>query len=157
VESLVIDQSVVEKFVPAIVDKLSSKVTLVGDTLARKYSKVIGTATEEDWGKEYSDYKLSIKTVKNIQEAIAHISLYHTQHSDCIMTEDQNAANEFMAAIDSCAVLHNASTRFVDGGEFGFGAEIGISTQKIHARGPMGLKELTSYKYFVYGDGQIRS
>lgn len=113
-------------------------------------------ATDDDWSTEYLDLKLAIKTVDSIDEAIKHIQTYSTKHSESIITQNQNNAERFMNEIDSAAIYHNASTRFTDGYEFGFEAEIGISTQKLHARGPMGLKELTSYKYLIYGDGQIR-
>lgn len=113
-------------------------------------------ATDDDWSTEYLDLKLAIKTVDSIDEAIRHIQTYSTKHSESIITQNQNNAERFMNEIDSAAIYHNASTRFTDGYEFGFEAEIGISTQKLHARGPMGLKELTSYKYLIYGNGQIR-
>ena len=113
-------------------------------------------ATEADWGTEYLDYILSIKTVCNIEEAIAHINRYNTGHSEAIITNDYQNAQKFLDEIDAAAVYVNASTRFTDGFEFGFGGEIGISTQKLHARGPMGLKELTSTKYIIYGNGQVR-
>ncbi len=113
-------------------------------------------ATEEDYGKEYLDYILSIKIVSNIDEAIAHINQYSTRHSEAILTENEENARKFLDEVDAACVYANASTRFTDGFEFGFGAEIGISTQKMHARGPMGLKELTSYKYTIEGSGQIR-
>ena len=113
-------------------------------------------ATEEDYGKEYLDYILSVKTVGSVDEAIAHINKYNTHHSECIVTENAETAEKFLNGVDAACVYVNASTRFTDGFEFGFGAEIGISTQKLHARGPMGLRELTSYKYKVYGNGQIR-
>ena len=113
-------------------------------------------ATEEDYGREYLDYILSLKTVDSTEEAIAHINKYNTGHSECIVTEDEETAVKFLNETDAACVYWNASTRFTDGFEFGFGAEIGISTQKLHARGPMGLKELTSYKYTIYGNGQIR-
>ncbi len=113
-------------------------------------------ATDDDWSTEYLDLKLAIKTVDSIDEAIKHIQTYSTKHSESIITQNQINAERFMNEIDSAALYHNASTRFTDGYEFGFEAEIGISTQKLHARGPMGLKELTSYKYLIYGDGQIR-
>lgn len=113
-------------------------------------------AVEEDYGREYLDYILSLKTVDSLDEAIRHINRYGTGHSECIVTENSEAAERFLNEIDAACVYWNASTRFTDGFEFGFGAEIGISTQKLHARGPMGLKELTSYKYQIYGDGQIR-
>ena len=113
-------------------------------------------ATQEDFGKEYLDYIISIKTVKSLDEAIEHINQYNTGHSETIITENQEHADRFLHEIDAACVYVNASTRFTDGFEFGFGAEIGISTQKLHARGPMGLKELTSYKYEIIGNGQIR-
>ena len=113
-------------------------------------------ATEEDWGKEYLDYILSVKTVSDIDEAIAHINKYNTGHSDAIVTKDYDNAQKFLNEVDAAAVYVNASTRFTDGFEFGFGAEIGISTQKLHARGPMGLMALTTTKYIIYGSGQIR-
>ena len=113
-------------------------------------------ATEEDWGREYLDYILSLKLVDSIDEAIAHINRYNTKHSEAIITSDYANAQRFLNEIDAAAVYVNASTRFTDGFEFGFGAEIGISTQKLHARGPMGLKELTTTKYIIYGNGQVR-
>jgi len=113
-------------------------------------------ATEEDYGKEYLDYILSVKTVSDIQQAIAHINTYNTGHSESIITENPANAEQFLKEVDAACVYVNASTRFTDGFEFGFGAEIGISTQMLHARGPMGLKELTSYKYLIHGSGQIR-
>ncbi len=116
----------------------------------------IMSATEEDWGKEYLDYILSVKTVSNIDEAIAHINKYNTGHSEAIITKDYDNSRKFLDEVDAAAVYVNASTRFTDGFEFGFGGEIGISTQKLHARGPMGLKELTSTKYIIYGNGQVR-
>ena len=114
-------------------------------------------ATEEDYGKEYLDLIISVKTVSSVEEAIAHINQYNTGHSDAILTENKEHADKFLREVDSACVYVNASTRFTDGFEFGFGAEIGISTQKLHARGPMGLRELTTYKYQITGDGQIRS
>ena len=113
-------------------------------------------ATEEDWSTEYLDLILSMKTVGGVDEAIAHINAYGSHHTESIITKDEAVARHFMHNIDSAVVLWNASTRFNDGGEFGFGAEIGISTDKLHARGPMGLAELTSYKYLVFGEGQVR-
>ena len=113
-------------------------------------------ATEEDFGKEYLDYIISVKTVKNVDEAIAHINKYNTGHSECIITENKETAQRFLDRVDAACVYVNVSTRFTDGFQFGLGAEIGISTQKLHARGPMGLKELTSYKYEITGEGQIR-
>ena len=116
----------------------------------------IKIATEEDWGKEYLDYIISIKIVSNIDEAITHINKYGSGHSEAIVTKDYDNSQRFLQRIDAAAVYVNASTRFTDGSEFGFGAEIGISTQKLHARGPMGLNELTTNKYIIYGSGQIR-
>ena len=113
-------------------------------------------ATEEDWATEYEDYIISARVVKDIDEAISHIRAYGTGHSEAIVTENYTNAQRFLNEVDAAAVYVNASTRFTDGGQFGFGAEIGISTQKLHARGPMGLKELTTTKYIIYGDGQIR-
>ena len=116
----------------------------------------LGALTEEDWGKEYLDYILSCKIVDSVDEAIAHINRYNTGHSEAIVTKDYENAQKFLNEVDAAAVYVNASTRFTDGFEFGFGAEIGISNQKLHARGPMGLLALTSTKYIIYGDGQIR-
>lgn len=156
-ESLVIHSSVRERFLPKLAEILSTKnVELRGDKRVQEILPDCIPATEEDYGREYLDYILSLKTVDNIEEAIAHINKYNTKHSECIVTEDEAAAVKFLNEIDAACVYWNASTRFTDGFEFGFGAEIGISTQKLHARGPMGLKELTSYKYTIYGNGQIR-
>ena len=132
------------------------KVELRGDEASCSVCPEIVAATEKDWGTEYLDYVLSIKTVSNIEEAIAHINQYNTGHSEAIITRDYQNSQKFLDQIDAAAVYVNASTRFTDGFEFGFGGEIGISTQKLHARGPMGLKELTSTKYIIYGNGQIR-
>ena len=118
--------------------------------------ELLSAATEEDWGREYLDYMISVKTVSSLDEAIAHINRYNTGHSEAIITENYTNAQRFLDEIDAACVYVNASTRFSDGFEFGFGAEIGISTQKLHARGPMGLKALTSTKYIIYGNGQIR-
>ena len=156
-ESLVIHEKVKDVLLPKLAEKLKEKnVELRGDEQSRSVCSDILPATEEDWGKEYLDYILSIKTVSNIDEAIAHINQYNTGHSEAIITKDYNNSRRFLDEIDAAAVYVNASTRFTDGFEFGFGAEIGISTQKLHARGPMGLKELTSTKYIIYGNGQIR-
>ena len=114
------------------------------------------TATEEDWGKEYLDYVISMKTVDSVDEAIAHINRYNTGHSEAIITESYTNSQKFLDEVDAACVYVNASTRFTDGFEFGFGAEIGISTQKLHARGPMGLLALTTTKYIIYGNGQVR-
>ena len=156
-ESIVVHENVREKLLPVLEERLKEKhVEMRADEKAREYMPEAEEATEEDWGKEYLDYKISIKTVDNIDEAIAHIAKYSTGHSESIITENYLNAQKFLNEVDSAAVYVNASTRFTDGGEFGFGAEIGISTQKLHARGPLGLNNLTSEKYVVYGSGQIR-
>lgn len=156
-ESLVVHSSVAKDFIPDACKKLREHdVTIVGDPIAKSIVENIEPASEEDFGKEYLDYKISIKVVNNIDEAIEHINKYNTKHSESIITENYTNARRFLNEIDAAAVYVNASTRFTDGFEFGFGAEIGISTQKLHARGPMGLKELTTSKYVIYGNGQIR-
>ncbi len=156
-ESLVVHEEVREAFLPALEAVLAEKkVELRGDDRAGEVLTNWIPATEEDYATEYLDYILSIKTVDSLEEAIAHINHNNTMHSDCIVTENMQTAEEFLNQVDSACVYWNASTRFTDGFEFGFGAEIGISTQKLHARGPMGLKELTSYKYKIYGNGQVR-
>ena len=156
-ESLVIHKDIVNKALPVIKKRLDEKnVELRGDEAARNAAEGILPATEEDWGKEYLDYIMSVKTVSSLDEAIEHISKYSTGHSECIVTENEEIAKEFLSRVDSAAVYHNVSTRFTDGGEFGFGAEIGISTQKLHARGPLGLPQLTSFKYIICGNGQTR-
>ena len=156
-ESLVIHEKVIDLVMPKITARLREKdVEIRGDEKACRAAEGLVAATEEDWGTEYLDYKISVKTVVNIDEAIAHINRYNTGHSEAIITENYTNAQKFLNEIDAAAVYVNASTRFTDGFEFGFGAEIGISTQKLHARGPMGLTTLTSTKYIIYGDGQIR-
>ena len=156
-ESLVVHEAVADVFLPMAAARLGDKkVELRGDDKAMAAEPSIVAAGEDDWGREYLDYILSIKTVRNIGEAIAHINRYNTGHSEAIITRDYANAQRFLDEVDAAAVYVNASTRFTDGGEFGFGAEIGISTQKLHARGPMGLKELTSMKYIIYGNGQVR-
>ena len=156
-ESLVVHRSVAEKFLPLLQERLSKKqVEIRGDEEACKIVPEFVAATEEDWGTEYLDYILSLKIVGSVDEAISHINRYNTGHSESIITSDYANAQKFLDEIDAAAVYVNASTRFTDGEEFGFGAEIGISTQKLHARGPMGLKELTTTKYIIYGNGQIR-
>ena len=127
-----------------------------GDERVRTLIPEALEATEEDYGTEYLDYIISMKTVASVEEAVAHINRYNTRHSDAILTKNAEHAEIFLQGVDSACVYANASTRFTDGFEFGFGAEIGISTQKLHARGPMGLKELTTYKYLIRGNGQIR-
>lgn len=156
-ESLVVNSKIAEQAIPRICEVLEKHgVEIRGDERAKQISDSIIAASEEDWGMEYLDKIISIKVVDNIDEAIAHINKYNTKHSEAIITENYNNANQFLDEIDASAVYVNASTRFTDGFEFGFGAEIGISTQKLHARGPMGLEALTSYKYVILGNGQTR-
>ncbi len=156
-ESLLVHADIAETVLPLIKARLDEKHTeLRGDERAQAILPGIVPATDADWGTEYLDYILSIKVVDSLEDAIAHIRTYSSGHSECIVTENAEAAERFLNAVDSAAVYHNASTRFTDGGEFGFGAEIGISTQKLHARGPLGLPQLTSIKYKVYGNGQVR-
>lgn len=156
-ESLLIHKDIAKEALVAVKNKLDEKdVTLVGDSKAREIIPDMEKATDADWATEYLDYKMSVKIVDSVEEAIDHIYKYSTGHSECIVTENAGTAEKFMNQVDSAAVYLNASTRFTDGGEFGFGAEIGISTQKLHARGPIGLPELQSFKYKIYGDGQIR-
>ena len=156
-ESLVIHRDIIKEALPLIKAELDKKgVELRGDDFSCGICSGISKAAEEDWGAEYLDYIMSVKSVSSLDEAIEHISKYSTGHSECIVTENGEAAREFLKRVDSAAVYHNVSTRFTDGGEFGFGAEIGISTQKLHARGPLGLPQLTSFKYVIKGNGQIR-
>jgi glutamate-5-semialdehyde dehydrogenase len=154
-ESLVVHASVAADFLPRV-ERALAGVELVGDQRSRTLVPRIGEATEEDWSTEYLDLKLSVRIVDSLDEAIAHVNETSSGHSEAIITTDVAAADRFLAEVDAAAVLLNASTRFVDGEEFGFGAEIGISTQKLHARGPMGLQQLTTAKYVVRGDGQTR-
>ncbi|WP_461207338.1 glutamate-5-semialdehyde dehydrogenase [Clostridium sp. DL1XJH146] len=157
IETVLIHKEIAEKFLPMLIPSLKELgVEIRGCNQTLKYISSINKATEEDWSTEYLDLILSIKIVEGIDEAIDHIYKYSTKHSESILTNDHRNAEKFLAEIDSAAVYINASTRFTDGSEFGFGAEIGISTQKLHARGPMGLKELTSTKYLINGNGQIR-
>lgn len=156
-ESLVVHENIRQKLLPALQEKLKEKqVELRGDAAVCETIQGVTPATEEDWGTEYLDYILSIRTVSSADEAIAHINRYNTGHSEAIITQNYENAQKFLNEIDAAAVYVNASTRFTDGFEFGFGAEIGISTQKLHARGPMGLLALTSTKYIIYGNGQVR-
>ena len=156
-ESLVVHEDIKEKFLPLFAKAMNdNKVEVRADDESRSLIDGAIKATEEDFGKEYLDYIISVKTVKDVDEAIAHINKYNTGHSEAIITENQETAKRFLDRVDAACVYVNASTRFTDGFEFGLGAEIGISTQKLHARGPMGLKELTSYKYEIIGEGQIR-
>lgn len=156
-EKILINENIANEFLPTIVEALREKeVEIRGDEKVKSIISDVIPATEEDWGKEYSDYIIAAKVVKDINEAITHINKYGTGHSEAIVTDSYKNSQKFLNKIDAAAVYVNASTRFTDGGEFGFGAEIGISTQKLHARGPMGLKELTTIKYIIYGNGQIR-
>ncbi len=156
-ESLVVHEDIREAFLPALAEALKPhNVEMRGDEKVREVLTDCIAATEEDYGKEYLDYIISMKTVASVEEAIAHINKYNTKHSEAIITENKETAEKFLNCVDAACVYVNASTRFTDGFEFGFGAEIGISTQKLHARGPMGLKELTSYKYAIRGNGQVR-
>ena len=155
-ESLLVHADVAEAFLPRVVEALQGAgVTVHGDESFAAYDGVV-PATEEDWDTEYLSLDLAARVVPDLDEALAHVRRHSSQHSEAIVTEDQRAARRWVAAVDAAAVLVNASTRFTDGGEFGFGAEIGISTQKLHARGPMGLPEMTSTKYVVTGDGHVR-
>ena len=156
-ESLLVHEKIAERFLPALGRALREKgVEMRGDERVRTLLPDVLEATEEDYGTEYLDYIISMKTVGSVEEAVEHINRYNTKHSDAILTENEGNAETFLQGVDSACVYVNASTRFTDGFEFGFGAEIGISTQKLHARGPMGLKELTTYKYLIRGNGQIR-
>ena len=153
-----VHEAVAERFLPLVKKKLDEKkVELHGDEKTRGIlGSCVIPAAEEDWVKEYLDYKLAVRVVPSMEEALRHIARYSSGHSECIITENYQKAREFTSRVDAAAVYVNASTRFTDGGEFGLGAEIGISTQKLHARGPMGLNELTSMKFIVLGSGQIR-
>ena len=157
-ECLIVHKKVAEAFMNEAMPLLKEKnVEIRGDA---KIQNIFGTevkeASEEDWDTEYGDYILAVKTVSSLDEAIDFINQHGTGHSEAIITTDPDKAARFLNEVDAAAVYVNASTRFTDGGEFGMGAEIGISTQKLHARGPMGLREMTSYKYIVYGEGQVR-
>ena len=156
IETLLIHKNALAKFAPMIAKRLAN-VELHADEAFRALVPSALPATEDDWNREYLDLKLAVRTVDSLDEAIAHINKYGSGHSDCILTDNPEHAEKFLNDVDSATVYVNASTRFTDGGEFGFGAEIGISTDKLHARGPMGLVELTSYKYKVRGSGQIRA
>ncbi len=156
-ESLLIHKDIAELALLAVKARLDEKnVILYGDEICCAVCPDIEKASEEDYSTEYNDYKMSVKVVQSLDEAIEHIRKFSTGHSETIVTENTESAEEFLNRVDSAAVYHNASTRFTDGGEFGFGAEIGISTQKLHARGPLGLPQLTSFKYKIFGNGQIR-
>jgi glutamate-5-semialdehyde dehydrogenase len=154
---MLVHKEIAEKFLPPMLELLRENgVTIYGCPETKRIVPWVEEATEADWGTEYLDLKLAVKVVADIDEAIEHIARYGTLHTEAIVTEDYAAAQKFVREVDASLVLVNASTRFNDGGQFGFGAEIGISTQKLHARGPMALKELTTYKYVAYGEGQIR-
>lgn len=156
-ETLLVHKDVAGKFLPQMLDEyFKAGVTVFGCQATQEFDERVQPATEEDWATEYGDLRLSVKIVESIDEALEHIAKYGTKHSECIVTEDYNAARKFQDCVDAAAVYVNASTRFTDGFEFGFGAEIGISTQKLHARGPMALPELTSYKFIINGSGQTR-
>lgn len=156
-ETLLVHKDVAGKFLPQMLDEyFKAGVTVFGCPATQEFDVRVQPATEEDWATEYGDLRLSVKIVESIDEALEHIAKYGTKHSECIVTEDYNAARKFQDCVDAAAVYVNASTRFTDGFEFGFGAEIGISTQKLHARGPMALPELTSYKFLINGSGQTR-
>ncbi|MEI6809254.1 MAG: gamma-glutamyl-phosphate reductase, partial [bacterium] len=156
-ESLLVHAKVAPQFLPLLAKRFSDlEVELRGDAAARTIVPAMKEATEEDWSTEYLALKLSVKVVASTEDATAHINRYGTHHSDAIISGNKSAQKLFLQRVDSAAVYVNASTRFTDGGEFGMGAEIGISTDKLHARGPMGLEELTSYKYHINGNGQVR-
>lgn len=156
-EKLLVNEKIAKDFLPIVIRALRENgVAVKGDEASQAIIKDIEKANEEDWGKEYLDYIMAVKIVKDVDDAIAHINKYGTGHSEAIITESYKNSQKFLQRVDAAAVYVNASTRFTDGSEFGFGAEIGISTQKLHARGPMGLKELTTIKYIIYGNGQIR-
>ena len=156
-ESLLVHQSIAEEFLPLLKERLDEKqVEIRADEASCRLVPGFVPAVEEDWGREYLDYILSLKQVGSLEEAIAHINRYGTGHSEAIVTRDYGNAQRFLEEVDAAAVYVNASTRFTDGAQFGFGAEIGISTQKLHARGPMGLLALTTTKYIIYGNGQVR-
>mgnify|MGYP001568388928 FL=1 len=150
-------EKIYEKFLPLLEKELNAKnCEIRADAKAGKYLKKWKLADEKDWETEYLDYIISIKTVSSVEEAVKHIRQYGTRHSEAIVSESKKAIGYFFKNVDAAAVYSNASTRFTDGGEFGLGMEVGISTQKIHARGPMGVRELTTYKYIIEGNGQIR-
>ena len=160
-ESLLVDEEVAETFLPTLLMALArAGVTIHADAPTSAIAAAHGietvAATEEDWGTEYLDMEISVKCVTGVDEAIAHVNAYGTGHSECIISQDVSAVDRFQREVDAAVVYANASTRFTDGGEFGLGAEIGISTQKLHARGPMGAVALTSVKYLVSGEGQVR-
>ena len=161
-ETLLVDQSIAQTFLPVVGRSLSAKnVELRADAASQKllqeHVSNLKSATEQDWSTEYNDYILNVRVVEDVQAAIDHINHYGSAHSDSIVTRDEVRAKQFLSEVDSATVYWNASTRFTDGGEFGMGAEIGISTDKVGARGPMGLEELTTYKWLGFGQGQVRA
>ena len=158
VETVLVHRAAADRLLPELVASLSERgVTVHGDEATRAHDDRVVAATDDDWAREYGTLDLAVRVVDDLDEALAHIRRYSTHHTEAIVTADQAAAERFLAEVDSAVVLVNASTRFTDGGEFGFGAEVGISTQKLHARGPMGLAELTSTKWLGRGDGQVRA
>lgn len=156
IENVLVHKDIAERFFKALAEKWNGRVKIIGDEETAKYVTVERIATDEDYRKEFLDYIIAAKVVKNVDEAIEHINRFGTRHSECIVTINLENAEKFQRLVDAAAVYVNASTRFTDGFEFGLGAEIGISTQKLHARGPMGLQALTTYKYLINGNGQIR-
>lgn len=156
-ESVLIDRAIADQFVPRLADSLAGECELRGDETARTLDDRIGAATAQDWDTEYLDAIASVAVVEGIEQAIAWVNTHGSHHTDAILTEDEAAAERFLAEVDSAIVMHNASTQFADGGEFGMGAEIGIATGRFHARGPVGLEQLTTYKYQVRGSGQMRA
>jgi glutamate-5-semialdehyde dehydrogenase len=156
-ETLLVDTNAPAAHLPALVAALiEAGCEVRGDAAVRKADSRVRRATEEDWSTEYLDAIIAVRTVDGVDAALAHIRKYGSQHTDCIVTDDQETAERFLARLDSAIVLHNASTQFADGGEFGMGAEIGIATGRLHARGPVGVEQLTSFKYRVHGSGQTR-
>jgi len=156
-ETCLVDSAIASQFLPVLAERLLPKgVEIRGDEVVREYIPQAVPATEEDWEKEYLDLILAVKVVDGLKEALEHIRKYSTGHSETIITENYSRAQEFLKKVDAAAVYVNASTRFTDGYQFGYGAEIGISTQKLHARGPMGPESLTTKKYIIYGNGQVR-
>ena len=157
VECLLVHEELIDKLPALLAPVLAKGVEIRGDEIVCANIPQAVPAAPEDWGQEYLDLILAVRVVKDIDEAIAHITRYGTSHSEAIVADDTEAAGQFLAQVDAAAVYHNASTRFTDGGEFGFGAEIGISTQKLHARGPVGLEQLTTFRYLIHGEGQVRT
>jgi glutamate-5-semialdehyde dehydrogenase len=156
-ETLLVDRAGADKFLKPLVEMLiDAKCEIRGDRATLAVDKRVKPASEEDWSTEYLDAIIAVKVVDGVASAIGHIERYGSHHTDAIVTEDQSAAEKFLREVDSAIVLHNASTQFADGGEFGFGAEIGIATGRLHARGPVGIDQLTTFKYRVHGSGQIR-